>query len=141
VSARYVFGVPSTVTQEVARVLFLWMAMIGGAYVFGLGRHLAFDFLPHMFKGSRRAALECAILASLILFAVLVLIWGGGSLTLRTFATGQVLPTIGISQGWVYLSVPLSGAIMLYYAIDDVIRILRLGPEAVRLGSGDDSMT
>jgi TRAP-type C4-dicarboxylate transport system permease small subunit len=70
-----------------------------------------------------------------------VLVWGGGVLTLRTFASVQVLPTFALSQGWIYLSVPLSGVVTIYYAIDDLIRILREGPEAVRLGSGTDLMT
>ena len=46
VVSRYVFGTPSTLTDELARFLFMWLALMGAAYSLGLKRHLAIDLLP-----------------------------------------------------------------------------------------------
>ena len=48
VLSRYVLGTPSTLTDEIARFLFMWLALIGGAYTFGARRHLAIDLLTDL---------------------------------------------------------------------------------------------
>lgn len=45
VLSRYIIGKPSTVTDELARYLFMWVALIGAAYTTGLKRHLAIDLV------------------------------------------------------------------------------------------------
>ena len=47
VISRYVIGKPSTVTDELARYLFMWVALIGAAYTTGLKRHLAIDLMTY----------------------------------------------------------------------------------------------
>ncbi|WP_372804382.1 TRAP transporter small permease, partial [Paracoccus seriniphilus] len=38
VVSRYLLGTPSTITDELARFLFMWLALVGGAYTYGQGR-------------------------------------------------------------------------------------------------------
>ena len=45
VLSRYIFSAPSTITDELSRYLFMWVAMIGAAYTTGQKRHLAIDLL------------------------------------------------------------------------------------------------
>ncbi len=55
VLSRYVLGKPSTVTDELARYLFMWVALIGAAYTTGLKRHLAIDLLTMKLDGETQA--------------------------------------------------------------------------------------
>ncbi|MDW2244928.1 TRAP transporter small permease, partial [Vibrio sp. 1287] len=58
VLSRYVLGKPSTVTDELARYLFMWVALIGAAYTTGLKRHLAIDLLTMKLKGKKKLVNE-----------------------------------------------------------------------------------
>ena len=65
VVSRYVLGTPSTVTDEMARFLFMWVGLVGAAYTLGPRRHLAIDVLPLMLSG-RNAQLLAALVMLLI---------------------------------------------------------------------------
>jgi TRAP-type C4-dicarboxylate transport system permease small subunit len=115
VASRYLLGTPSVLTDEIARFLFMWLALIGGAYTLGLRRHLAIDLLTLTLKGRTRIVTEALILLVIAAFAAIVMVWGGTSLVLRTFASGQLTPALQMSMGWVYAAIPFSGLVMLYY--------------------------
>lgn len=117
VLSRYVLGTPSTLTDEIARFLFMWLALIGGAYTFGARRHLAIDLLTGALTGRRKLVSEAAILTVVAVFAAVVMLWGGYSLVSRTLASGQVTPALRISMGWIYGAIPFSGAVILYYCL------------------------
>lgn len=115
VVSRYVFGTPSTVTDELARFLFMWLALIGGAYTLGLKRHLAIDLLPLSLKGHAERNLRLVIVGMVAAFAGLVMVYGGGQLLLGVLQTGQVSPVLRVQMGYVYGAIPFSGLVMLFY--------------------------
>ncbi|MBD8890655.1 TRAP transporter small permease [Roseibium litorale] len=117
VASRFIFGTPSTVTDELARFLFMWVALIGGAYTLGQGRHLAIDLLPMTLTGTRKLLLELLILALICAFAGVVMIYGGSLLVMKTLASGQVTPSLQIPMGYVYGAIPFSGAVMIFYCL------------------------
>ncbi len=116
VISRYVIGKPSTITDELARYLFMWVALIGAAYTTGQKRHLAIDLLTMKLTGKRKLINEIFIQAAIAVFAFIVLIYGGISLALKTLATGQVTPALGWEMGYIYFCLPLSGALMIFYS-------------------------
>lgn len=130
VASRYILGVPSTMTDEIARFLFMWVALIGGAYTLGLRRHLAIDLLLLTLKGRSKRILEAVILLIVAGFAGIVMVWGGSSLVLKTFASGQVTPALQISMGWIYAAIPFSGLVMLYYCFLFALELLHGGNDA-----------
>ncbi|ETX28051.1 TRAP transporter small permease [Roseivivax isoporae] len=117
VVSRYVLGTPSVLTDEIARFLFMWLALIGGAYTFGARRHLAIDLLTSGLTGRKQLASEAAVLVVVIAFALVVMVWGGGTLVARTFASGQVTPALRISMGWVYAAIPFAGIVISYFCL------------------------
>lgn len=127
VFSRYALGTPSTVTDELARFLFMWLALVGGAYTYGQGRHLAIDLLPTSRNGRTRRLNEVLITLLIAAFALIVMLWGGMQLVQRTLASGQISPTLRIPMGWVYGAVPLSGAIIAAYAAGNLTLIARGG--------------
>lgn len=115
VISRYVLGTPSTITSELARILFMWLAMIGSAYTFGQGRHLAIDLLPLMLTGRAAQALQFLILLLVAGFAAMVMVWGGWQLVSRTLASGQITPILRVPMGYAYAPIPFSGLVILFY--------------------------
>lgn len=127
VFSRYVLESPSTVTDEMARFLFIWVALLGGAYTLGQRRHLAIDLLPALTKGTTRIVVNMAVIGAIALFAALIMIYGGLNLVERTLATGQVSPALRIPMGVVYVAIPFSGVCILYYCLTFLADLLRDG--------------
>lgn len=130
VLSRYVIGKPSTITDELARYLFMWVALIGAAYTTGLKRHLAIDLLTMKLQGKRKLINEIVIQIAIALFSYVVLVHGGLQLALKTLATGQVTPALGLKMGYIYFCLPISGVLMIFYSVVfayDRIRQLKSG--------------
>ncbi|MEK9499233.1 TRAP transporter small permease [Photorhabdus sp. P32] len=125
VVSRYVFGTPSTVTDELARYLFMWVAMIGAAYTTGQHRHLAIDLLTMKLKGIGKNSVSLVIQAAIALFAAIVLVYGGSILVISTLETGQITPALGLPMGYVYLCLPISGVLMICYVLVDIVALIR----------------
>ena len=116
VLSRYIIGRPSTVTDELARYLFMWVALIGAAYTTGLKRHLAIDLLTMKLTGKRKIINELIIQLAIAVFAGVVLVYGGTNLALNTLKTGQITPALGWEMGYIYFCLPISGALMIFYS-------------------------
>ncbi|WP_434362785.1 TRAP transporter small permease [Parasalinivibrio latis] len=116
VLSRYVLGEPSTVTDELSRYLFMWVALIGAAYTAGQKRHLAIDLLTMKLTGTRKFLVELVIQFAIAIFAMTVLVYGGTTLAVSTLDMGQVTPALGVQMGYVYFCLPVSGALMIFYS-------------------------
>ncbi|MBS9422613.1 TRAP transporter small permease [Photorhabdus caribbeanensis] len=125
VVSRYVFGAPSTVTDELARYLFMWVAMIGAAYTTGQHRHLAIDLLTMKLKGIGKNSVGLVIQAAIALFASIVLVYGGSILVISTLETKQITPALGLPMGYVYLCLPISGVLMICYVLVDIVALIQ----------------
>jgi TRAP-type C4-dicarboxylate transport system permease small subunit len=110
---RYVFNSPSTKSEELLTYSFTWLALLAAALVFGKREHMAMTFLSD--KLSDRAHLILSIIneAIVMIFAVLVLIFGGISITQLT-AT-QTTASLGVSMSLIYSVLPVSGVLIIIY--------------------------
>lgn len=122
VFSRYVLNDPSTVTDELARFLFIWVGLIGTAYGLGQKKHLAIDLLLTRLERQPRkqAVLQLIINLISIFFVVVIMCYGGGRLVIDTINAGQISPVLGIEMGLIYLAIPLSGFFMLVFLIRDI---------------------
>lgn len=117
VISRYVIGKPSTVTDELARYLFMWVALIGAAYTTGMKRHLAIDLLTMKLRGKRKLVNELIIEVAIGTFALVVLVYGGFNLAMKTLSTGQTTPALGLEMGYIYYCLPISGILIIFYSV------------------------
>ncbi|MDO4626058.1 MAG: TRAP transporter small permease [Pasteurellaceae bacterium] len=131
VLSRYVLGTPSIVTDELSRFLFMWVGLIGAAYVTGLKRHLAIDLLLIKTTGQKKKILEIVILVIMLFFASFILVYGGANLAWDTHISGQISPSIGLDMGLVYLCIPISGLIMMFYILVDLIEKITNKPSSL----------
>ncbi len=122
---RYVFNAPSTTSEELLTYSFTWLALLSAALVFGKREHMAMTFLYDKLSENTKRVLSIVNEVLVFLFAVIVLIYGGISIT-RLTAT-QVTASLGIPMSYVYVVVPLSGFIIAFYSIVNIYGIIKGG--------------
>ena len=132
VATRFVLGSPSSVTEELARYLLIWIGILGAGYSVGQRSHLALELLPETLEGRSLQRLQQAILLFVGLFALLVMVVGGIRLVYLQFLLGQTSSALGWPLGAVYLVVPLAGFIMLAYVGIFFLLLRKEGVKALR---------
>ncbi len=123
VFSRYVLNDPSGFTDELAGFLMIWVGLLGAAFASGKGLHLAIDILQDMVNDRRKVILEYLINSLIILFALSVLIIGGGRLVYLTLYLEQYSANLNIPVGYVYTVLPLSGVLIAYYSMSNIFRL------------------
>lgn len=115
VFTRFVLGAPSSYTEELARFLLIWVSLLGGAYAAGQRMHLAIDVVTSRLVGIRKARVDTAIHVCVLVFAFAAMVVGGLRLVYLSFALEQMSAALRVSLGYVYLVVPLSGMLVMFY--------------------------
>lgn len=115
VFTRYVLGAPSSYTEELARYLLIWVSLLGGAYAAGQRMHLAIDVVTSRLADVSRARADTAIHVAVLLFAFAAMVVGGVRLVYLSFALEQMSAALRLSLGYVYLVVPISGLLIMFY--------------------------
>ncbi|HZH73842.1 MAG TPA: TRAP transporter small permease [Mariniphaga sp.] len=125
VFSRYVLNSPSSYTDELAGFLLIWVGLIGAAYVAAHREHLAIDLLLQRSTPERRYKLEVAIELCIVIFSILVLIVGGIWLSYTRFYLSVKSSALGLPLGIIYLVLPLSGLLITYFGIDNLITMVK----------------
>jgi TRAP-type C4-dicarboxylate transport system permease small subunit len=128
VFTRFVLRTPSSFTEELARYSMIWLGLLGAAYCAGKRSHLALDLLPQRLQGASRRRLELLIQGYLLGFALAVMVGGGGRLVWIILQLGQTSAALQVKLGYVYLAVPVSGALIAAYALMDLVTAWRDEP-------------
>ncbi|PID89368.1 MAG: TRAP transporter permease DctQ, partial [Bacteroidia bacterium] len=116
VFSRYVMNSPSSFTDEMAGFLLIWVGLLGAAYVSGKKEHLAIDILLQKSTVAKRKKLNILIDVLIIGFSAFVLIIGGIWLVYTRFALDVKSAALNIELGYVYLILPISGFLIIYYS-------------------------
>ena len=77
VVSRYIVANPSTFTDELASFLLIWLGILGGAYVYGKGEHLAISFLVDKCAPSTQRWIKLSVESVILFFALSVMVIGG----------------------------------------------------------------
>ncbi len=111
VFSRYVLKDPSTVTEELSRLLLIWLGTLGTALGFIMREHLAFDLLSERSSpNNRRRLVEVSDLC-VVLFGLLIVV-GGSILFWNKLSLGQTTPVLKLSAAWVVIVLPIAGVIV-----------------------------
>lgn len=121
VFSRYVMQSPSSVTEELARYLLIWIGILGAAYAAGQQDHLAINLLEEKLNKENKKRLRIIIDVLIIFFCVTVLIIGGGNLVYVNYELGQSSAALEIPLYIVYLVVPLSGFLVIIYKVNEIM--------------------
>ena len=123
VASRYVFSNPSTVTEELVLICFVWMGLLGAAYLFGKQEHMAMTFLFDKLSEKNQTKVKLFYEVIIMAFAVLVLVFGGWNMS--QLSMGQLSSSLQIPMGYIYLALPLSGTITAIYNILNIFDIVK----------------
>jgi TRAP-type C4-dicarboxylate transport system permease small subunit len=113
VYTRYVVGQTVSWYEEVARYLFIWMAFLGSAVAVRRRGH----FVVHLVVD--RLARGCRFAAELVCWGVVMgfslFIFFQGAHVMEGVSV-QTSPALDLNLSWVFLAVPVNGALSLLYA-------------------------
>jgi tripartite ATP-independent transporter DctM subunit len=137
VFARYVLNNTPPWSEELCRYLFVWASFLGACVATGRAAHLGVDSLVVRLPAGVREMLRHAVTALIVVFMGL-LVWQGTALV-PAMAT-QRSPSMGISLQYVFMAIPIAGAIMLALQLKALVRAwaspsLRLGVALVVIGA------
>jgi TRAP-type C4-dicarboxylate transport system permease small subunit len=121
VFTRQVLDSPSGWSEELAKYLFIWLGLLGGALVFGERGHIAADLAVRKLPEKAQRVTAVLVQLSTLSFAALALIWGGYRVVHLTW--DDTLSGLPVNVGWMYLALPISGVITAFYSIYHLIYI------------------
>ncbi len=124
VFTRFILRDPSSYTEELARFLLIWIGLLGASYALRTKAHLGIDILLRRSVGTQKKIVEIIVYGFIILFAFFIMILGGYRLVSITLDLNQLSAAIGIKMGYIYIVLPLSGALMIYYSIVFILEAL-----------------
>ncbi len=138
VFSRQVIGDPSTWSEEAARYIFVWLGFFAAALVFSERGHIAVDFLVRKLPRGIERAVAVLVQVAIIAFAGIGLVWGGWRAAQGTWATNlTALPT---QIGKMYLVMPVTGTLIVIYALYHVTAVLRGDEVATDASDVDDAI-
>lgn len=124
VVSRYVIGQSSSFTEEFARFALIWLTVLGAAYINGSKEgHLSMDFLLAKLPPEKKASRQKVIQVLMAVFALVVMIIGGGNLVYTTLSLGQISPALQVPLGYVYAIVPISGLIIIFFSFYNIKKL------------------
>jgi TRAP-type C4-dicarboxylate transport system permease small subunit len=125
VFTRFVLKDPSSFTEELARYLLIWVGLLGASYAAGKKMHLAIDVVLQTLKHKKKIWAETGIQVFILLFSFFVMVVGGLRLVTITLTLNQISAALRIKLGYVYLVLPLSGMLIMFYAFVFIIERFR----------------
>ena len=123
VASRYILKSPSSFTDELARILLIWVGILGAAYLTGKKMHLAIDVVINKFSIKGRKIADYFINISILIFALLVMVIGGINLMYMLITLGNMSPALSLPIGYIYSVIPISGILIVYYCLFEIYKL------------------
>jgi TRAP-type C4-dicarboxylate transport system permease small subunit len=123
VFSRYILGTSFTWTEEFARFSLIWMTILGAAYLNAKREHLSMDFIYEKLSDANKKKVAILIEVFIFLFALIVMVIGGGNLVYTTLHLEQLSGTLRIPLGYVYSIMPISGLLIMCFSMYHITNI------------------
>ncbi len=120
---RYVFRSPLVWSDELAGILFLWLAMLGSVIAFQRGEHMRMTAIIGVLRADVRAFLDVVAAATALAFLLLVI------RPAYEFAADEAYvttPALEIVNSWRAAALPVGIGLMLISAVFRLVRIASL---------------
>ena len=115
VFTRFILKDPSTITEQLARYVFVWVVLINAAYVFGKGEHMNIGYL--IGKASPKVRLVCALITEVCTLAFMLAVLVGGGLAAVKIGLSQMDAALPMATGIFYIALPLCGVMTTIYTV------------------------
>jgi len=109
-------------TEESIRFLFVWATCVGAAIGVKEHIHIGIDVLVNLLP--RVGKKIVAVVVQLVLCCFDVFLFRAGIMIMQKTAN-QPSPALRVPMSYVYMAVPVLGALGLFYSIREIVKILR----------------
>jgi len=120
VFTRYVMGHQIEWTEELARILLVWVALLGASIAFIRKSHLGVDYFVNKLNDKWQKIGQLVVYLLVAVFTVIVLIYGGYRLVYSAYKNEQTTAALGWYWYKIYLVVPISGFFITVFCIETV---------------------
>ncbi|WP_037316938.1 TRAP transporter small permease [Salegentibacter sp. Hel_I_6] len=115
VCSRYLLADQSSWTDELARFMLIWVSLFGAVYISGRNTHITIDLLPKSICEKAKLKLDIIVQLIIILFTAAIFVIGGGRYVYVSFKLEQTSAALGLPIGFVYMVLPISGLMIIYF--------------------------
>jgi TRAP-type C4-dicarboxylate transport system permease small subunit len=130
VFSRFVLGSSSSITEELARFLLIWIGLFGGAYGYHTNAHLGLDIVTNTLKAAPKLLVSMLAHGLIMGFAIVVMVVGGISLVRLTLDPVQISAAMQIKMAYVYLAIPVSGLLIVFFSVIKLSELAKLFNQA-----------
>ncbi len=120
---RYVIGDALTWTEEVARMMMIWMTFLVAPIAYRQGQNVAIELLAQLMHGRLRGLVELVLNVLVIGFVV---VFFNESLGLVERGKSLKASTVEIQMFWIYLILPVSMVLMLLVGVEKLLKDIRV---------------
>jgi tripartite ATP-independent transporter DctM subunit len=129
VTARYAFRAPLVWSDELASILFLWLAMLGAVVAFRRNEHMRMTAVIGMVSPPVRAFLDVVAIVAALAFLLVVV---EPAFELAGEETLITTPALGITNAWRAAALPVGMGLMILVA---VLRLMEVDSRRLVLGA------
>lgn len=115
---RYVFHQPPAWSMESSRYLFIWMVILSAVLITREQSHIQITFLLNLMPEKLRFIWSNILRLLMLAFCWIMIQQGVNILPMVSEASS---PILGISMGWLYLSIPVGGILMGIYILETIV--------------------
>ncbi len=116
---RFVLKAPLAWSEDLAMLLFQWVAFLGAAVGVKRMRHFGIEMVVKALPEKVRHGVELLVPLIMAIVGLTMLIQGW---TLLTLNWNRIYSTMNLSYTWAFLPIPLSGALILLYLLQHEVR-------------------
>ncbi|GAB3056906.1 TRAP transporter small permease [Salinicoccus sesuvii] len=112
---RYVLSTPLPWAQEFLMLCFVYSIFSGATVLVYRNEHLTVDLFDNLKEGSDKLlkVLECVVAITVLG----VFVYFGMELVNQNFKTGQTLGLLPLQRAYLYMAIPVSATVMIYFYI------------------------
>lgn len=114
---RYVLGTALSWPEEVAGIIFVWYTLLGIVVLVGSESHIAFDFFEKNTHPAVGYIIRLISQLAVIVYGGVMAVYGWQYFNLFP---GELSAAAGINLGWLKISVPVAGILLVVYIIFNI---------------------
>jgi C4-dicarboxylate transporter DctQ subunit len=120
ITLRYVFNVGLSWSEELVRFVFVWATFLAAAIGIKEHIHLGVDAVVNLLRPALRRCADTVVYLIIFAFGV-VMVTAGMQVVMLTH--GQLSPAMMMPMSYVYIAIPIGGALCLVYAVGELVRV------------------
>jgi len=122
VFTRYLLNIVPSWSEEIPRYLLVWITYLGAGLAIKFKEHISLDVFFNLMPLRARQAGHLILNGLVAIVAAIMIVYGIG---LVNHFGEDLMESIPVTNFWLYLAMPISGALMLLYLVQDTRKRIR----------------